>query len=141
LFYVSDDNILRDHVGSASGTWKAGTLSAQAIKVAAYSKLAAIRMTNPQGVEFIFVYYQKPTPDAAITSINLQRGGVWSASNLRVTDPPLFGTSLTAVLPRPGILVEKKDDPNARLPVVYLQMDSLGMGHFQSSGTFSSISV
>ncbi|RYP20745.1 hypothetical protein DL765_002625 [Monosporascus sp. GIB2] len=114
--------------------WVAGRLfSDRGIKVAHYSNLAAITVPNKWGTS-ICVYYQTPGEDAAIESVNFKQGqSRWEVDTRRVTDPPLYGTSLTAVLARDGIQLNKSVpfDPNSSLPVVYLQWHSLELAHAQ----------
>lgn len=47
-----------------------------------------------------------------------------------IRDLPLFGTSLAAVQPRKGILL----DETTNLPVVYLQWDDLALVRSQGKG-------
>jgi hypothetical protein len=51
-------------------------------------------------------------------------------------DPPLYGTSLTAVKPREGIIIAK-DEKDKQMPVVYLQWDT----HTLAEGQGPSMSV
>jgi hypothetical protein len=144
LFYVDDDNIVRHVTPGPEGEWIPGNLITdipEPIKCAAYSKLAAITFSNRSGTS-IMVYYQCPDKNAAIKSVNFKERPVPPVPPVRVTDPPLYGTSLTAVLPRPGLQVDQSKPFNAEtsLPVVYLQWHSLEMAHSQGSGTLSSIS-
>ena len=135
---MDDKNYLRDRYISpqTNNKWVAGSLfSDRAILVAQYSKLAAITVSNRWG-DSICVYYQAPGIDAAIESVNFKYGQQkWEVETRRVTDPPLYGTSLTAVLARDGIQLDKsvpfdKDS----LPVVYLQWHSLELAHAQGKG-------
>jgi len=110
------------------------------IKCAQYSKLAAITVDNTWGSS-ICIYYQTPDEDAAIKSANFKLGQqYWQVDTNRVTDPPLYGTSLTAVMARDGIQLNKQApfDANSSLPVVYLQWHSLELAHAQGKGTSSS---
>ncbi|KAF2179313.1 hypothetical protein K469DRAFT_596531 [Zopfia rhizophila CBS 207.26] len=140
LFYVDDNNYLRDRYISpqARNKWVAGRLfSDRGIKVAQYSKLAAITVPNRWGTS-ICVYYQILGEDAAIESVNFKEGqSRREVDTRRVTDPPPYGTSLTAVLARDGIQLNKAVpfDPNSSLPVVYLQWHSLELAHAQGKGT------
>ncbi|KAI9764890.1 MAG: hypothetical protein M1839_005693 [Geoglossum umbratile] len=107
LFYVDDDNIIRDRriAPDTNNKWVAGKLfSDMHIKCAQYSKLAAITVSNRWGTS-ICLYYQSPDEDAAIKSVNFKQGqSNWQVDTTRVTDPPLYGTSLTAVLARDAFL-------------------------------------
>lgn len=71
--------------------------------------------------------------DAAIKMVNFNpHYGRWMDGLPNLTDPPLLGTSLTAVHPRKGILVNTTEGTvAARQPVYYLQMDDLRLGHAQ----------
>ena len=70
----------------------------------------------------ICLYYQSPDEDGAINFVNFKLGSSsWQKDTTRVTDPPLYGTSLTVVLARDGIQIDKQVlfDPDG-LPIVYL---------------------
>ena len=49
-------------------------------------------------------------------------------------DPPLYGTSLTAVKPREGINVTEDEDAQ-QFPVVYLQWDTQALAECQGLST------
>jgi len=94
-------------------------------------------MTNRWGTT-LSLYYQADDKDASIKSANFKQGQPnWQTDTTRVTDPPLFGTSLSAVKAREGLQLDKQKPFNAdsSLPVVYLQGHSLEMAHAQGSGT------
>lgn len=137
LFYVDDNNNLRDYKkGPARGDdWVAGSLySDLGYKCAQYSKLTAASVTNTWGTS-ICLYYQSNEKDAAIKQVNFKLGQPrWQVDTTRVTDPPLYGTSLAAVRPRDGLVVDKSQpDAVKGLPVVYLQLDTLQLAHAQGS--------
>jgi len=48
-------------------------------------------------------------------------------------DPPLHGTSLTAIRARPGYGIQL-DTVDKDLPIAYLQWDNLGLAHGQDHG-------
>jgi len=64
-------------------------------------------------------------------------------------DPPLYGTSLSAVKPRPGICLEQRrtrgDEVTAEqsktFPVVYLQWDTHALAHGQGKSRFPLIAT
>jgi hypothetical protein len=112
------------------------------IRCAQYSKLAAVTVPNPhRSYNFISLYYQVPPDapdiddDSAIKVVSYSGYTLkWSPDKPNLTDPPLYGTSLAAVLPRKGILVgNPKDEEAASQPVYYLQMDSLHLGNAQGT--------
>ncbi|KAH9485861.1 hypothetical protein JR316_0002776 [Psilocybe cubensis] len=141
VFYVDDTNTLR---GVKSPNWaqEAG-LATLAIRVAAYSQLTATTIAE-NGFQAICLYYQSPRRDAGIemvsftTKTNQWVKGIPDMTPIpppppppppRVVDPPLYGTSLCAVKVRPGISVI----PNSKMPVVYLQWDTLALAHSQEA--------
>jgi len=131
LFYVDDSNILRDMVSERGTNWKEGTLSQLTVTVAHYSCLAATTVSNDL-YNVICISYQLPDKSAAIKMVSYSgRDKRWVRTTPDLRDPPLYGTSLTAVLPRPGILVAPAGTPEARLPVLYLQLDNLKLAHSQ----------
>jgi hypothetical protein len=140
VFYVDDDNSIRDlrRGPDTDGEWVPGKLRSDlGLKAAPYSKLAAITMTNRWGTT-ISIYYQANDKDASIKSANFKQGQAnWATDTTRVTDPPLFGTSLSAVKAREGLQIDQQKPFNvdSSLPVVYLQWHSLEMAHSQGSGT------
>lgn len=98
------------------------------------------------------VFYQTPARDGAVKMVSfagLHRTWTHGGANLR--DPPLYGTSLTAVPPRAGILGRSNlDKSNEGQPIYYLQMDTHAVGSGQGtsgmnviplSSTFSSTSL
>lgn len=104
------------------------------IRCAAYSKLAAITVTNDL-YNFITLYYQEPGQDAAIKTASYSgRDNKWVRNKPDLRDPPLYGTALTAVPPRGGILVAPQGSVDARQPVLYLQLDNLRLAHAQGGG-------
>ena len=136
LFYIDDNNILRD-VYNRGSEWTFGTLASLNIVCAHYSRLAAITVVNDL-YYFMCVFYQAPDKDATIRMANFDGGTQsWKHGSPNLKDPPLFGTSLTAVQPRNGILVgTTAGSVEARQPVYFLQMDNLHLGHAQgTSGT------
>lgn len=138
LFYLNDKNILCDALNDGTG-WKAGKLALSNVVCAHYSKLASITVCN-NWYNFICVYYQAPTEDAAIKMISLSGyTGNWADGSPDLKDPPLFGTSLAAVQSRPGISVlTSADKDGIQQPVYYLQMDNLCLGHAQgTSGMYN----
>jgi hypothetical protein len=71
VFYVDDNNILHHVTPNADGFWDAGNLITDIpgpIKVAAYSKLAAITRSGAS----ILVYYQSSDKDATIRSVSFK---------------------------------------------------------------------
>jgi hypothetical protein len=131
LFYVDEFNILRDMVCEGNAGWNEGILSRLDVKVAHYSRLAAITVPN-DSFNFICIYYQVPDKNAAIKTVSFSGNDrKWIRNQPDLRDPPLFGTSLTAVPPRRGILVADEGTPEARLPILYLQLDNLKLAHSQ----------
>ncbi|KDR69999.1 hypothetical protein GALMADRAFT_160159 [Galerina marginata CBS 339.88] len=141
VFYVDDTNTLR---GLKSGpTWaQEATLAALAVRVAHYSQLAAVNIAE-NNFEAIVLYFQSPKKDAGIEFVSLSsKNNQWVKDKPdmtpipppppvpppRVVDPPLYGTALTAVRTRPGIEVFA-----SKMPVVYLQWDTLALAHSQES--------
>ena len=123
--------MLRDVWNEGNG-WNNGVLAAANIQCAQYSKLAAITIAG-NVYNDICLYYQVKEDDAAIKMVNFNpEYGRWTEGLPNLTDPPLLGTSLTAVHPRKGILVNTTEGTAAaRQPVYYLQMDDLRLGHAQ----------
>ncbi|PUU72515.1 hypothetical protein B9Z19DRAFT_1009408 [Tuber borchii] len=118
LFYVDDSNILRSMVSERGTNWKEGSLSQLTVNVAHYSSLAATTVSNDL-YNVICISYQLPDKSAAIKMVSYSgRDQRWVRTTPDLRDPPLYGTSLTAVLPRPGILVAPAGTPEARLPVL-----------------------
>jgi hypothetical protein len=125
---------MRDMVSERNTDWTEGTLSQLGVKVASYSRLAAITVPN-DSFNFICIYYQDPDKNAAIKTLSFSGNDKkWIRNKPDLRDPPLFGTSLTAVPPRKGILVAEEGTPEARHPVLYLQLDNLKLAHAQGGG-------
>ena len=109
LFYVDDYDILcaiyKDGLRN-DDEWQHCTLrSAQGagIQCAPYSRLAAITVAGPT-FNNIFLYYQALTEDAAVKVVWFEPATKrWNLGSSDLTEPPLFGTSITAVQPRSGI--------------------------------------
>jgi hypothetical protein len=130
LFYVDCDNYLRD-VYEESGQWYCGVLhSSLELKCAPYSKLAAVKITNAAGVDFIFLYYQDINDSGNIQIAGLSHEG-WNCGKPPLCDPPLWGTAITAVPAEPGI--ELASDTHD--PVVFFQQRSLELSSSQDDGT------
>jgi len=148
LIYVTDDNILHDVVFK-DGEWQEGTLSSLqqpdgqvGIRCAPYSKLAAATV-NIGGKDIICVYYQTIGQHGPVTMISFVPGNSWTTRLADILDfinalkayedPPLYGTSLTAVKPRNGIVIPQEEEQNMHLPVVYLQWDTHALAHAQGN--------
>ena len=142
LFYLDDNNQLQS-VKSGDTPWPRDLgITKLNIRVACYSQLTAITIAK-NGFEGICVYYQTKGRDAAIEMCGYStKNRCWvkgppdltpnpppPAPPPRVIDPPLFGTSMTAVPARDGLRVLSGND----LPVVYLQWDDLALAHSQDS--------
>ncbi|KAI1097944.1 hypothetical protein F4804DRAFT_326090 [Jackrogersella minutella] len=136
IFYLNDQNILCDAYFSEgeSREWQPGELAKSGVVCAHYSKLTAITVANDLH-NFVCLYYQAPTEDAAIKMVSLSgETNKWIKDAPDLKDPPLFGTSITAVQPRPEIaLLSTTDENAARQPVYYLQMHDLRLGHAQGT--------
>ncbi|KAF4627645.1 hypothetical protein G7Y89_g10511 [Cudoniella acicularis] len=139
LFYVDDKNFIHG-VQSRSTPWPEDTGLLQLhIPCAHYSQLTAITISK-NNFQAICLYYQTPNRDAAIELLSYStKNGRWVAGAPdmtpnppppapppRVVDPPLYGTSITAVPVRNGLHVI----PQSSLPVVYLQWDTLALCSF-----------
>lgn len=62
------------------------------------------------------------------------RHRTWEHGGANLRDPPLYGTSLTAVPPRAGILGRRSSDQsNEGQPIYYLQLDSHALGSGQGT--------
>ena len=95
-------------------------------------------------VNHMCVFYQAPTIDGAVKMVSFAgRHRTWELGPANLRDPPLYGTSLTAVPPRTGILGRGKVNPkNEGQPVYYLQLDNNAVGSGQGiAGTISYHSV
>jgi hypothetical protein len=125
-------------VSEKNADWVAGTLSTLGVEVAHYSRLAAITVPN-DSYNFICLSYQIPDESAAIKMVSYSGNDKkWIRNTPDLRDPPLLGTSLTAVPPRRGILVAKEGTVEARFPVLYLQLDNLKLAHSQGGGKYPS---
>jgi hypothetical protein len=89
------------------------------------------------------VFYQTPNRDAAVKMVSfagLHRTWELGAANLR--DPPLHGTSITAVPPRAGILGRSNSDTsNVGQPIYYLQLDTNALGSGQGTAGTKTLSI
>jgi hypothetical protein len=143
LIYVNDNNILQD-VMFKDGKWQKGNLcnlkdsnGQTGIRCAPYSKLAAATACV-DGQDNIYLYYQADGKHGPVRMISFVPGNSWKVTyypdgrmEVQWVDPPLYGTSLTAVKPREGIMVEKKDEKLKQLPIVYLQWDTHALAEGQ----------
>lgn len=133
-------------MGSTNTPWPTQSgLSQLAVRCAHYSQLTAITISR-NNFQAICLYYQTPAKDAAIEMVSISsKNSRWvrgvpdmtpnpppPAVPPRVVDPPLYGTSLTAVPVRKGLEVVS----GSTLPVIYLQWDSLALAHSQESRTY-----
>lgn len=86
-------------------------------------------------VNHICVFYQTPGADGAVKMVSFAgRHRSWHTGDANLRDPPLYGTSLTAVPPRPGYLGRSGSDPaNKGQPIYYLQMDNNAVGSGQGT--------
>lgn len=129
VFYIDGQNKLCDAYYDSK--WHKGDLSAKGWAAAPYSRLAAMRLTNKIGADFICLYYQNTGESGDIVQVNYSHSG-WATGPPPINDPPLFGTSLAAVLPEAGIKsASSTDDVD---PVVFFQYDRLGLGSSQDLG-------
>jgi len=96
--------------------------------------LAAIRLTNCVGADFICLYYQDTANSGAIKQVSYSHSGwaAWATGPPPINDPPLFRTSLAAVVPEAGIKSTSSTDDVE--PVVFFQNDKLGLGSSQDLG-------
>jgi hypothetical protein len=142
LFYVDDNNIVRG-VKSLKTPWPEDTgVSGLGIRCASYSQLTAISFSKNKH-QAICLYYQTPKKDAGIEAISYStKNGTWVKGMPdmtpdppppppRVVDPPLYGTSMTAVPTRKDLQIIS----NSIMPVVYLQWDTLALAHSQEAST------
>ncbi|KAK3319564.1 hypothetical protein B0T19DRAFT_467100 [Cercophora scortea] len=133
VFYVDDDNYLRD-VYYNNGRWQAGDLYHRRWKCAPYSKLAAIRLTNPAGYNFVCLYFQDTAATGDIRLVNRNPHG-WAEGLPPLNDPPLYGTSLAVVPPEPGIEVQTESGTyDSKDAVLFFQYDRLELGSSQDLG-------
>jgi hypothetical protein len=142
LFYVDDGNVVRG-VKSLETHWPEEIgISGLGVRCASYSQLTAISFSK-NGFQAICLYYQTPKKDAGIevisysTKTNAWRIGMPDMTPVppppppRVVDPPLYGTSMTAVPTRSGLSIV----PNSIMPIVFLQWDNLLLAESQDSST------
>ncbi|GAB1312862.1 tyrosinase [Madurella fahalii] len=135
LFYVDDSNYLCDVHASDDGTWVRGNMRDKAWQCAAYSKLAAIKMINAEKNEFLCVYYQDTSETGDIKVVHRSPFFGWQEGNAPVNDPPLYGTSISVVIPQAGIEVKQPDkDIDTIHPVIFFQYDNLNLGSSQDQG-------
>ena len=146
---MNNDNVLHDIVFK-DGEWQKGGLSQLkgedgkiGIRCAPYSRLAAATVNLEGQGEIFCVYYQAEGKHGPVRMVNFLPGHSWHTTywpDGRITvnwvDPPLYGTSLTAVKPREGILVAK-DAKEQQLPIVYLQWDTQALAECQGPSMFS----
>ena len=120
------------------------------VRVAPYSKLAAATISF-EGQDTICVYYQTTEKHGPVHMISQVPGNSWTElmallqmlASLR--DPPLYGTSLTALKPRPGITLEPSTRKDSKMtaeqsktsPVVYLQWDTNALAYGQGKSKIS----
>ena len=142
VFYLDDNNILHDQYDNGNGDYKHGTLAGLKIQCAHYSAIAAVTIKG-RVVNHMCVFYQAPTRDGAVKMVSFAgRHRVWELGPANLRDPPLYGTSLTAVPPRAGILGRGKVDPkNEGQPIYYLQMDNNAVGSGQGTAGMTVISL
>ena len=142
VFYLDDNNILHDQYDTGNGDYKHGTLAGLRIQCAHYSALAAVTIKG-QYVYQMVVFFQAPTSDGAVKMVSFAgRHRTWVLGPARLRDPPLYGTSLTAVPPRTGILGRGKvDAKNEGQPIYYLQMDNNAVGSGQGEAGMNIISL
>ncbi|KAI0195867.1 hypothetical protein F4808DRAFT_464114 [Astrocystis sublimbata] len=110
LFYVDDDNYVRG-VRSTATPWTAETSLLQLnVRCAHYSQLTAITISK-NNFQAICLYYQVPDRSAAIEMLAIStKNNTWVKGvpdmtpnppppppPVSVRDPPLYGTSITAV--------------------------------------------
>jgi Fungal fucose-specific lectin len=129
VFYVDGQNKLCDAYYDSQ--WHKGDLFGKGWVAAPYSRLAAIRLTNRVGADFICLYYQDTADSGDIKQVSYSHSG-WATGPPPINDPPLFGTSLAAVVPEAGIKSTSSTDDVE--PVVFFQYDKLGLGSSQDLG-------
>jgi hypothetical protein len=130
LFYVDKDDYLCDVYGIGD-SWSSGKLRGKGWNCAAYSKLAAVKITNADGADIICLYYQDADDSGNIRTVNLSGDDCWTEGDPKLCDPPLLGTALAAVLPQPGI----QSSSDSKLPVVFFQQNTLVLSSSQDDGT------
>ena len=140
VFYVDDENYLCDVYTSADGSWIEGELRKKAQKsgwrCAAYSKLAAIKVTNEDNVDFVCVYFQDMAETGEIRVVHHGPFFGWEERDAPIEDPPLYGTSLSVVPAQPGIEVGQQSQKLARVrPAIFFQYDNLSLASSQDEGS------
>ncbi|KAK3295594.1 uncharacterized protein B0H64DRAFT_424279 [Chaetomium fimeti] len=119
VFYLDDNNILHDQYcnSTTNNEFKHGSLSSLKIECAHYSALAAVTIKGDV-VNHMCVFYQTPGQDAAVKMVSFAgRHRSWHEGEANLRDPPLYGTSLTAVPPRSGYLGRSVDRAHQPLPL------------------------
>ncbi|RYP40660.1 hypothetical protein DL767_001518 [Monosporascus sp. MG133] len=132
--FVDDKNILHDQYDTGNG-YNHGTLSGLKIECAHYSSLAAVTIRG-EVVNHMCLFYQAPSRDGAVKMVSFAgRHRSWQHGGANLRDPPLYGTSITAVPPRPGILGRRNNASKANegQPIYYLQMDNNAVGSGQGT--------
>jgi hypothetical protein len=147
VFYVDDNNIIRGGkrvLIDSEPSWEEETaLSTLAVRCAHYSQLTATTISE-NIYHAICIYYQSPANDAGIKMISYStKNNRWVNGMPDMTappppppnanDPPLYGTSLSAIPWRAGLEVIT----GSKMPVVYLQWDNLSLACAQESGTLA----
>ncbi|KAK4185475.1 hypothetical protein QBC35DRAFT_556322 [Podospora australis] len=136
LFYVDNNNYLRDAYSHDNSQWSEGRLYQQGKwQCASYSNLAAIKLTNYLSLDFVSLYFQDYTATGNVRVVSYNPTAGWQEGNPPLDDPPLYGTSLAVVRPEPGIeVVHYGEDTDTQDPVVFFQYDKLELGSSQSQG-------
>jgi len=136
VFYLDDNNILHDQYynSTTNNEFQHGTLSNLKIECAHYSSLAAVTIKGDV-VNHMCVFYQTPGQDGAVKMVSFAGWHrSWHQGEANLRDPPLYGTSLTAVPPRPGYLGRSGSGAaNVGQPIYYLQMDNNAVGSGQGT--------
>jgi hypothetical protein len=135
ILYLDDKNILHDQFNSTTNNeFQHGTLSSLNIECAHYSSLAAVTVKG-QYVNHISVFYQTPDKDGPVKMVTFNGWNrTWETGEAKLADPPLYGTSLTAVPPRPGYLGRSGSNPaNEGQAIYYLQLDNNAVGSGQGT--------
>lgn len=118
-------------------------MSSLKIECAHYSSLAAVTIKGDV-VNHMCVFYQTPGQNGAVKMVSFAGWHrSWQLGEANLRDPPLYGTSLTAVPPRPGYLGRGGSGAaNAGQPIYYLQMDNNAVGSGQGkSGMDTSLTA
>lgn len=130
LFYVDCDNKLRDvFEESGTGIWNCGELNSTLhLECAPYSKLAAVKTTNRNEADFIYLYYQckDDSGNIQLASFCHETRG-WNNGDPPICDPPIWGTAITAVPTEPSIQIASSSVD----PVVVFQQKSLQLSASQ----------